>query len=171
LWTMLPDFVATGEWLYTEPHARDQPTERAFRRAAVVAIAQACIDEADTWLGTQHDTRLPQAQDRPHLVALLDVVAHAIALATTSDARGPGNDQLDHSLPGLEETSQQRWTSFRQTARTEITSGSRGDTASWREGRPWLDAAPAALLPLARVALARAEAALREQMDRTADLE
>ena len=42
------------------------------------------------------------------------------------------------------------------------------NAASWRQGRPWLDAVPAAFVPFARLALARAEAALREHMDRAA---
>jgi len=171
LWTMLPDLVVTGEWFYTEPHPQARMTEQAFRKDAVVAIAQAWIDAADAWLGAHRDVRLPKTADRPHTSALLDVAMRAIALAAPAEARGVGEDQPDHAHAGLEAISQERWASFRRANRAEMPNTSYGDSASWRRSRPWLDALPAACLPLARIALAQAEAALREHMDRPADKE
>ena len=159
----------TGEWFYTEPHPRARLAERAFRRDAVVAIAQAWIDAADAWLGAHRDVRLPKAADRPHTSALLDVAMQAIALAAPAEPRGVGEDQPDRTHAGLEATSQERWASFRLANRAAMSNTPYGDSASWHRGRPWLDALPAACLPLARVALAQAEAALREHMDRSAD--
>ena len=134
MWTMLPDLVVAGEWFFTEGHSRDQEAEVAFRSEAILAMTQAWIDAADAWLVARREARLPNVDDRPHLAALLDLVAQTFAF---------GN-------------------------RDGVTSVSDGDGASWRQGRPWLDAIPAALLPFARLALARAEAALREQMERAA---
>ena len=133
IWTMLPDLVITGEWFYTERHSRDREAEPAFRRDAILAITEVWIDAADAWLGARREARLPSIDDRPHLAALLDLVAQAVTW---------GNPVGVTSVPD--------------------------EDASWREGRPWLDAIPAAFLPFARLALARAEAALREQMDRAA---
>jgi hypothetical protein len=134
IWTMLPDLVIAGEWFYTERHSRDREAEPAFRRYAILATTEVWIDAADVWLGVHREDRLPNMEDRPHLAALLDLVAQAVTW---------GN-------------------------RAGVASVSDGDAASWRQGRPWLDAIPAAFLPFARLALARAEAALREQMDRAA---
>ena len=134
MWTMVPDLVVAGEWFFTEGHSRDQEAEVAFRSEAILAMTQAWIDAADAWLVARREARLPNVDDRPHLAALLDLVAQTFAF---------GN-------------------------RDGVTSVSDGDGASWRQGRPWLDAIPAALLPFARLALARAEAAVREQMERAA---
>jgi predicted unusual protein kinase regulating ubiquinone biosynthesis (AarF/ABC1/UbiB family) len=134
IWTMLPDLVIAGEWFYTERHSRDREAEPAFRRYAILATTEVWIDAADVWLGVHREDRLPNMEDRPHLAALLDLVAQAVTW---------GN-------------------------RAGVASVSDGDAASWRQGRPWLDAIPAAFLTFARLALARAEAALREQMDRAA---
>ena len=134
MWTMVPDLVVAGEWFFTEGHSRDQEAEVAFRSEAILAMTQAWIDAADAWLVARREARLPNVDDRPHLAALLDLVAQTFAF---------GN-------------------------RDGVTSVSDGDGASWRQGRPWLDAIPAALLPFARLALVRAEAAVREQMERAA---
>ena len=134
IWTMLPDLVVVGEWFYAEGNSRDRQAEPAFRREAILAITEAWIDAADAWLGARREARLPNVDDRPHLAALLDLVAQTVTW---------GN-------------------------RARVTGASEGNAASWRQQRPWLDAIPAALLPFARLALARAEAALREEMDRAA---
>jgi len=148
LWTMLPDLLATGELFYTERHPRDRHVEPAFRREARSAIAQAWVDAADVWLSGFRDARWPDARDQPELAALLDLVAQLLSVVAPAHAA--------ESNAGVEDTPEARWASFQRR--------SRGDapptTGSWRDERPWLDASAAALLPLARVALARAEAAL-----------
>lgn len=168
VWTMLPDFMVTGEWFQTETRSPSQTEEHAFRADAVSAMASVWIDAADTWLGAQREWRLPKAEHRPHLAALLDVVAHAIELTAPADARGPSEDLPDHARAAIEATPEERWASFQRANRAATTFASHANTASWRQRRPWLDAIPAAFLPLARVALARAEAALSEQLDRPA---
>ena len=84
----------------------------------------------------------------PELAALLDLVAPLLSVVAPAHAA--------ESDVGVKDTPEARWASFQRR--------SRGDalptTGSWRDERPWLDASAAALLPLARVALARAEAAL-----------
>lgn len=162
-WTMLPDLVVAGEWFHTERHSRDWQAEPAFRRDAVVAVAQIWIDAADAWLVAHREARLPKMNDRPHFAALLDLVARMAALAAPRERIG--GDQPGQERPDLEETPEGRWASFRRANRVRMTN------APWRDGRPWLDTSPAAFLPLARIALARAEAALREQVGRSAGVQ
>ena len=167
VWTMLPDFMVTGEWFQTESRSPSQTAEQAFRADAVSAMASVWIDAADTWLGAQREWRMPKAEHRPHLAALLDVVAHAIERTAPADARAPHADLPDHARAAIEAPPEERWASFQRANRAATTFASHASAASWRRGRPWLDAIPAAFLPLARVALARTEAALSEQLDRT----
>ena len=169
VWTMLPDLMVTGEWFQTETRSPSKPAELAFRADAVSAIASVWIDAADGWLGAQRDFRFPNAERRPHLAALLDVVAHAINLLVPADACGSGENQPELACALLEATPEQRWASFQRANRATQTSATQTDAASWRQNRPWLDAIPAAILPVARVALARAEAAIREQLHRAQD--
>jgi predicted unusual protein kinase regulating ubiquinone biosynthesis (AarF/ABC1/UbiB family) len=168
VWTMLPDLMVTGECLQTGRRSPSQPSEHAFRADAVSAIASVWIDAADGWLAAQRDCRLPDAEHWPHLAALVDVVVHVIELAAPADPRGRGESRPDHAGAVVEATAQERWATFQRANRAVTGIASHADAASWRHGRPWIDAIPAAFLPLARVALARAEAALAEQLNRRA---
>jgi hypothetical protein len=163
IWTMIPDLVVVGEWFYTERNPRDRAAEPAFRNDAVVALAQAWSDEADAWFGKHRQVRLPTAEDRPHFAALLDLLAQVIALAR-HDARG--EDRKAPRLTGSDATSEKRWAEFREANRAPIPDDEIKDGSAWHSGRPWLDVGPSALRPLARLALARAEAALREHVAR-----
>lgn len=166
LWAILPDLVAAGEWFYAETSSRQRPAEPAFRRDAVVAIARVWIDATDAWLESQRNARFPTTKDRPHLAALLDVVARLGGLAAPVDAYAQCEDPTDQPDRRIDTTPQARWAAFRRANRGGATTAFRGGAASWRRDSPRIDASPAALLPLLRVVLARIDAAVEERMDR-----
>ena len=66
------------------------------------------------------------------------------------------------SVPPRNDTAEGRWQAFRASSKSDGNINAPADSAAWRNGRPWLDACPAVLVPVVRIGLIRAEAALRE---------
>ncbi|MBK7583269.1 MAG: hypothetical protein IPI67_24130 [Myxococcales bacterium] len=158
LWEIVPDLCVTGELFYTERDSAPSEVEPAFRREALTAIAESWSDGADSWLRARRGERWLAHNDRPELAALVELAVQVSGLVGAGRAAGA---ELN-----LGDPAELRWAAFQHANRAE----SPRHTGSWRVGRPWVGASAAALLPVARVVLARSEAALREQQGRPNDV-